>query len=386
MSPQFRTALYFFFQFFSGGAFHAYGGIYFASLGFSANQIGFLNTFPTFIVLIIGLFFGRIADRAKDWRQVLVLVTGISFLFSCGIVFAREYWIVLAFWSVALIAQTMAVPVADGAATFLTKQGRGQVGTFRALSTLGYIFSLFGTTYFILGFGGAMFGLLFATLSLLRFAGAVAMPNFKSPEEQAVKAPGLKVFQLLGQAWLTLPLLGWAIVYSTLQVLNSFLALILKVNGISTDMIGWLFATGAIAEAIVFFFFRHVADRFDLRVLILISCAVSVMRWVAMTQDQSLVALFFLQSLHGITYALGFIACVTYISKHTPTNNAAEAQTLFNVMQLVSAIVTITLFGGLMEAYGKQAFWGSAAIALLGVVIVLSSFRTRAPTAPVQQR
>jgi MFS transporter, PPP family, 3-phenylpropionic acid transporter len=386
MSAQSRTALYFLTQFFSSGAFHAYGGIWFASLGFSANQIAALSSFPIFVVLIINIFIGRIADRAKDWRHVLFIGALASFLFSCGLMFASTYSVVFIFWSLALIAQSIIVPVADGAALFLTQQGRGQISTLRGLSTIGYIVSLFVTGYLVQGYGGAVFAAMFAAFSGARALAAFTMPEFKTLQEQAKPVTSINIAAQLHKPGLVLPLLGWSIVYATIQVLNSFLALIFQKAGYSEWTISMLIATGAVAEAIVFFIFRHVAYRFDLRLLILFSCAVTVLRWVIMATEPSLPVHFMLQSLHGITYALGFLACVSHIGRNTPKGNAAEAQSLFMTMQLIAAIAVITIFGGLVEAYGAKAFWGSAAIALLGVACVLASYRFKppAPTVPDQ--
>ncbi len=372
---QFRISLYYFFQFFSGGAFHAYGGIWFASKGFSANEIGALNSFPIFLVLLSNIFVGRIADRASDWRQVIVIGATASFLFSVGLLFFDDYVPIFVFWSLALIAQSLLVPVGDGAAMFLTQQGRAQIGTLRGLSTVGYLVSLFVTGYAIEGFGGAAFAMLFVGFSALRALGAAVLPNFKSPLERLADTPPLG-FTLFRNYFLSLPLLGWSIVYATHQVLNSFIALLFKQQGIEESVIGWLLASGAATEALVFFLFQHVAKRFDLRLMILLSCCVAVVRWIAMAQEPSLPVLFGLQLLHGITYALGFVSCVSFIGRQTSSGNAAEAQSLFNVMQMVSAIVVITLFGGLVEAYGSGAYYGSAVVALIGILVVAYGLRS----------
>jgi MFS transporter, PPP family, 3-phenylpropionic acid transporter len=367
---QLRTSLYYFVQFFSGGAFHAYGGIWFASKGFSATEIGALNSFPIFLVLVSNIFVGRIADRASDWRQVIVVGAIASFMFSTGLLVSDDYYPIFAFWSLALVAQSLIVPVGDGAAMFLTQQGRAQIGTLRGLSTVGYLVSLFVTGYVIQGFGGAAFALLFVGFSAMRALGATLLPHFKTLSEQGANSKPLGL-SLFCNYFLSLPLLGWSIVYATHQVLNSFIALLFKQQGIAESTIGWLLASGAMTEALVFFLFQHVAKRFDLRLMILLSCSVAVVRWLAMAQEPSLPILFGLQLLHGITYALGFVSCVSFIGRHTSSGNAAEAQSLFNVMQMVSAIVVITLFGGLVDAYGSKAYYGSAGVALIGALVAV---------------
>ncbi len=386
MNQQLRTALYYFSQFWSGGAFHTYGGIWFASLGFTATQIGLVNTVPTLIVLLSNVIVGKIADRAKDWRQVLIICGIISLVFAAGLMFSRDFYAVFFFWSVALIAQTLAVPVGDAAATYLARDGRGSIGTMRALSTIGYIVALFVTGYVIQGFGGGVFAALFAGFSAFRAAAAFALPPFKTKQIEAApqhKHSGVSHF---AAPWLLFPLLGWSIVYATLQVLNSFLALILKHQGMEESTISWLIAWGALTEALVFYTFIRFSHKLDLRFWILVSCGVTVLRWIAMANTPSLPYLFALQSLHGISYALGFVACVTYIAKHTSHTVAAEAQSTFTVIQMITAVIVVTAFGGLLEAYAEKAFYGSAIVALIGTAFALASFwfKPPAPTAPGQ--
>ncbi len=382
MNQQFRTALYYFSQFWSGGAFHTYGGIWFASLGFTATQIGLANTVPTAIVLLSNIVVGKLADRARDWRQVLVICTAISALFSAGLIFFSGFYAVFFFWSVALIMQTLAVPVGDAAATYLAREGRGNIGTMRSLSTVGYIVSLFATGYLMQGFGGGVFAAVFAAFSVFRALAAFLLPNFKSaPEPQSPQQSHSSLRHFLSP-WLLLPLLGWAIVYATLQVLNSFLALILKQQGVAEGTIGWLIAWGAITEAVVFFTFIRFSHLLDLRLWVVISCAMTVVRWIAMANTPSVELMFVLQSFHGISYALGFVACVTHIAKHTSHTVAAEAQSTFNVIQMISAVIVVTSFGGLLERYGVAAFYASAAVALLGTGISLAALWFNSPINP----
>jgi MFS transporter, PPP family, 3-phenylpropionic acid transporter len=362
---QLRTSLYYFSQFWSGGAFHSYGGIWFASLGFTATQIGLANTVPTFIVLLSNIFVGKLADRAKDWRQVLVIGSVVSLMAAVALVFATGFTAVFLFWSIGLIAQTLAVPVGDAAATYLQKEGRGSIGTMRALSTVGYIAALFVTGYIIQGYGGGVFAILFAVFTAFRAIGAWGLPAFKAGKTKFVQKPKSSLGIYTSPA-LIMPLLAWAIAYATLQVLNSFLALILKQQGIAEGTIGLLIAWGAVTEALVFFTFIRFSHLLDLRVWILISCGVTVLRWIAMANAPPLELLFVLQTLHGISYALGFVACVSYIAKHTSHTVAAEAQSAFNVIQMIAAIIVVTAFGGLLERYGESAFYASAVVALVG--------------------
>ena len=120
ISPEARTALYYFVSFTSSGAAVAYAGIWFAQQGLSAAEIGIVNALPVLIVLGLNLVVGRLADRAGDWRQVIVAGALLSAAIPFGLFFAHGFWGILVVWTcgalpVAAIA-TVQVPSTAAAA------------------------------------------------------------------------------------------------------------------------------------------------------------------------------------------------------------------------------------------------------------------------------
>ena len=90
-----------------------------------------------------------------------------------------------------------------------------------------------------------------------------------------------------------------------------------------------------------------------------------------MSYDPTTAALVALQLLHGITFALGFLACVTYIGRNSPVNVAAEAQSFFLVLQQIAAIAVITVFSWLAAGTSTMAFSGNAIMAFVGTGVVV---------------
>jgi len=179
--------------------------------------------------------------------------------------------------------------------------------------------------------------------------------------------------------WFLLPLVGWAMVFGTHLLLNAFQALVWKEQGIGEHIIGLLITAGAISEAIVFFAFARFAKRFTARSLILTSALVSVARWVAKAFSPGVEILFGLQLLHGVTFALGYIGCVSFIANWTSEDIAAEAQSFFQVLQQAMSVIVILGFGALLEPLGAKGFFASAAFALVGAGLIWLSLRMQQP-------
>lgn len=369
-SPIQRTGFFFFSQFIAGGTANAFAGIWLSQQNLSAQQIGMVNSVPVAVLLAINIFVGRIADRANDWRQVIVFGAVASALSAMGLFWANGFAAILTVFVLTATAQSMIVPIADAAALHLTASSKGGLGIMRSLSTLGYLFGLVVSGFLIGHFGSWLFVPLFVGLSFARVWGALLLPHFKTVIGNHATGHEHHFREFL-QPWLLLPLMGWAIVYGTHLVLNGFQSLIWSQQGYSTSAVSLLIAVGAVSEAVAFFLYQRVADRLRARWLILLSGVITVLRWWAMSYDPPASALVALQLLHGITFALGFLACVSYIGRNSPVNVAAEAQSFFLVLQQIAGIVVITVFSWLAAGTSAVAFCGNAIMALAGTCVVV---------------
>jgi PPP family 3-phenylpropionic acid transporter len=378
-SPELRVSTFYFFQSMSVGAVNAFAGIWLSAAGLNEQQIGIIYAAPIVVLLVISLTLGRIADRARDWRQVIIIGAVASGIFPVGLFFVTGFSGILVFWTLAVVAQWGVTPVTDAAALRMARRRGSDFGTFRAWGTVSYLMVILICGYALERFGTPLFLPLFVTLCLMRSLASFGLPKLRAGEKQVAPKSGAVHLLHVMKPWFVLPLIGWSLVYSTHLTLNAFLGLVLKQQGLPTDIIGMLIALSAASEAVLFFTFKRFATRFSARNLILISCLTSVLRWVAMSFGPGIEVLVLLQLLHSVTYALGFIACVNFIANWTNEEIAAEAQGFFTVLQLATGIITVLVFGSLAGAWGAKAFLASAFVSALGAALVWLSTRLKHP-------
>jgi PPP family 3-phenylpropionic acid transporter len=382
LSPEFRAAAYYFTIFMAPGVATAYAGIWFAGQGLDANQIGVINALPVFIMLVLNLVVGRIADRASDWRQVIVVGSILSGIIPIALFFVSDFWGILIVWTLAALPISSIGPVLDAATMRMTRRRGTDYGGIRATGTVGYMLVIFITGYIVAWFGGWTFLWLFVGVSIVRGLVSLALPNFRAPKDESAPESAVKKAAHLLEVmkpWFLLPLVGWAMVFGTHLLLNAFQALVWKEQGIAEDVIGLLITVGALSEAALFFGFRRLSKRFTARALILLSAIVSVGRWIAMGFSPSVEWLFALQLLHGVTFALGYIGCVSFIANWTDEAIAAEAQSFFGVLQQAMTVIVILGFGALLGPLGAGGFFVSAAFAGVGAVLIWLSLRLQQP-------
>lgn len=373
VSPELRTTAFYFTYFMANGASVVFLPIWLAQKGINPEQTGIINALPIFAIMALNLIVGRIADRASDWRQVIVIGALVAGIIPIGLLWVNEFWGILLVWTLAALPAGAIGPVMDAATMRMTRRNGTDFGTIRAWGTVGYMLLNAGTGFLVVWFGSDIFVPLFIGLVLLRAAMALFLPKFRAPASQAtlgaVRPVAGKLREVL-KPWFLLPLAGFSIIYGTHWILNAFAALLWKQQGISEDIIGPLIALGALSEASMMFAWRFFGGRVSARTVLLISAVVTVLRWVAMAFSPPVWLLIPLQMLHGVTFALGYLGGVHFIANWTSEDIAAETQSYFVVAQQAMSVIALVGFGWIVGALGPHGYFVAAAFAAVGALCI----------------
>ena len=371
-APMTRVRAYFFVQFMSIGIANGYAGLWLASIGLDNFQIGILNSVPMLAVMTFTLFVGRMADRASDWRQIIVVGGLLGALLPLGMYVSHVFWWVLLVWSLAAVTQGTILPVADAAAMRMARREGADFGVLRALSTIGYLLVVMGGGFVLGQQGVAYFLPLLILFGVLRAVAAVGLPRMRAQDAARSPRPANSFLRSL-RPWFLMPLIAWALIDANHFILNGFQALLWSQQGVPTQTIGLLITTGALAETAMFFGFARVARRFSPLAIMFAAAMISVIRWLAMSMAPEVPVVLALQLLHAFTFAMGYLAAMNFIADHTHEDVAAEAQSFLKMLQLTTAAIALVGFGALAEAFGSLAYLASALLALAGGVAVLAA-------------
>ena len=383
LSPEARTTFFYLTFFMGPGAAVMFLPIWLSEKGITPEQIGLINAVPVFAILAVNMVIGRIADRAEDWRGVIVVGALIAGVAPLGLFIANDFVGILLIWTLASLPGGGIAPVLDAATMRMTRRNNTDFGTIRAWGTVGFMLFNALTGLLVVWFGSAIFVPLFVALMMLRALVALQLPRFRAPPEQlpisTLVRTGGGVKEMLAQPWFTLPLVGFCIVIGTHFVLNAFASLLWKEQGISEAVIGPLIALGAGSEAAMMFAWKRFGGRISARHLMLAAAVVSVLRWTVMAFSPPVAVLVLLQLSHGITFALGYLGCVHFIANWTSEDIAAETQSLFTVGQQATSVLAAIGFGWLVAGWGAHAFLAAAAMAAVGAACIAVSLRLKQP-------
>ena len=83
-SPELRASLFQFTVYLPGAISSVFLGIWLSEHGLPADQIGIINAVPMLCLLVLNMIVGRLADRANDWRTVIVIISLIGAAIRSG--------------------------------------------------------------------------------------------------------------------------------------------------------------------------------------------------------------------------------------------------------------------------------------------------------------
>ena len=382
LSPELRASIFHFTVFTTNGAASAYFGAWMIGHGISPGQIGIVNAAPLFVLLLINVFVGKLADRAGDWRQMIILLAVLAGITPFGLFFVTGFVGVLIVWTVFSIPSGSLPPVVDAATLRMTQRNGTSFGAIRGWGTLGSMAATAVTGLIVGWLGPSSFMPVLVGFAVVRTLLSFQLPLFRAPARVATLADnGQRAGKLkeVLKPWFVLPLVAFALVQATHFILSGFASLAWKQQGISDGVLGLLIATSPAAEAVIMFVWQRIGKRVSARQMILAACVVTVFRWTAVAMSPPVWVLFLLQTLHAVTFAVGYLGTVHFIANWTSEDIAAEAQSFSFVLQQGTAVVALVLFGWLFGLFGPAAFLAAAAMGLIGAVCVLWSLQLRPP-------
>ncbi len=377
LSPELRAAIYHFTVYAAVGVSSVYFAIWLTQRGIGPDEIGIINAAPVLVMLAINVLIGRLADKAKDWRQMIIILSLLAGAVPIGLFFVSGFWGILLVWTLSMVPALALVPVTDAATLRMTQRRGTNFSTVRGWGTIGYLVTAGASGPLIAWLGDAAFLPLFVAFGLLRSILSLQLPLFRA--EGVARQVGTGRLREVLKPWFVFTLLGLAVLYGTHSALGAFAALQWMKQGISESLIGPLFAVAAAAEAVMMFAWARLKIKLSARHIIILAALLAAVRWGAMAFSPPVWVLFGLQMLHSITFAMGYLGGIYFIANWTSEEIAAEAQGFSYVVQQTMSVAVLVAMGWGLNVFGDRAWFGLTPYANYGAGLVMVSLRLRPP-------
>ena len=313
-----------------------------------------------------------LARRADATRNVRWMLAGAC---AAAAVAALVYAAPVAGWPLVPVALAQAAalapiaPFADAIAISAAERAGFAYGAVRGVGSGAFVLATLAAGALANTFGWIVTA--FAQALLL----GVAAPLAARTPEPAAQGPPQDVSwrKLLAIAPFRQIIAIAALVLGSHALHDGFAIIYWTKAGVSPRAAGFLWSESVAAEVVVFLFLgprllAAIGERFALLVALL----AAVLRWSVMALTASATAMMFTEPLHGLSFALLHLSCMSVIGRTVPPALAASAQAFYGAVGIGLANIVLSALSGLIFArYAGHAFWFMAALAAAALPLVL---------------
>lgn len=346
-----------------------YWNLYLQSMGFQAQAIGELNAIIGLSRVIAPTFWGSLADRTGQHRKLVQLNSLLAALCFAGLLIQQSYlWIAIVmglfsfFWSAALtLFETVTLAHLESQPHRYTH--------LRLWGSLGFIFTviLFGGLFQYVDISllplltvGLFINIWLATL-LVPTAPVATTTSARLPFKQVLQQP--TVIALLTVGFL---------MQTSHGPYYNFYTIYLEQHGYSSFYIGQLWALGVIAEIGIFLVLHRLLKRFNLRDLLILSLALSSIRWLMIGYGvEWWIVLLLAQLLHAASFGMYHGVAIQLIRQYFTTHHQGRGQALYSSIGFgAGSVVGSLLSGYTWDTLGATlSYWVAAIICVIAIMI-----------------
>lgn len=369
-----RLSAAYFFYFASLGVFVPYWAPYLASLGYGSQAIGQLIAISMGTKIFAPYVWGWIADHTGHRTALIRIASGLSALAFAGLWLDDGFvWLAIImaaysfFWNAVL-------PQFETATMNYVQDDHGLYSHIRLWGSVGFI-----ATAVFLGWWQESYGVdaiaLFMLLMLLGVALVSLLVKDHSPEHSDTHQP---IGPILKKPYVMAFFVACFLIQLSHGSYYTFFSIYLEQAGYSKTVIGLLWGLGVVAEVLVFAFMRSFMQHCGIYGMLVISVALTSLRWVLIAYCvESVPVLLFAQLLHAASFGIFHAASIVIVHQVFKGRLQGRGQALYSSMSFgAGGAVGALLSGYLWEAWGGEfTYLVSAAIAGLGVLVVVLGMR-----------
>ncbi|WP_197457399.1 MFS transporter [Crenobacter luteus] len=348
------------------GLFNPYWPLYLARLGLSPWQLSVLVSLLGVARIVAPTFWGGLADRLGRRNPVLRATTLLAALAFAPILWLHDFWPLFALLSLSHFFWAASLPLVEAGAAEATRAAPGRYGRTRVWGSIGFMLVALAAGY-------ALTTVSLAALPALLLAGLLVLmaAAWRVPETGArptSDAPPASLRALIARPGLPALLVACFLMAFAHGPYYTFYSIALAGLGYGQGAIGALWALGVVCEIVLFWKLPTLVGRRDPAVLLFVSLAVAVLRFVLLATALGQPALVLLaQTLHAFTFGLHHAASVALLQRIVPPAQAARGQGLYLAVSFgLGGTLGGLVAGALWPAGGAALVYGLSALAALG--------------------
>ncbi|WP_171062330.1 MFS transporter [Acinetobacter sp. CIP 102129] len=356
------------------GTFMPYWNLYLQDQGFNYKQIGILSSIAIITRFFAPLIWGWIADKSGK-RMLLVRIA--TWMEAC--IWFAIFIIPNSFQSIALLMlvfsffQNAILAQFEGVTLFWLGEKRAELyGKVRKWGSVGFIVGVFAVGALLEIIPISMLPILLLSVSFLAFLWSFSI---KEPEHAPSSQKRLEPLLPILKKPMVAAFFGIEFILLFSQApFYSFYSNFLKEIGFSTMQIGTLWATGVIAEIVMFAVAQKVFFiRFSWRTLVAACLILTSLRWLLVGMlNTHFIGQLLAQCLHAFSFGLFHLIAMKVIFQNFSAEQQGRGQALYSTMWGLGVASGSLLAGHYWQILsGATIFLCASVVVLLGLILVV---------------
>ncbi|MEZ5895609.1 MAG: MFS transporter [Parvularculaceae bacterium] len=360
--------------------------------GFTAPAIGLITGAALGARLAFGPAVAFWADRLVNPATALRAVSLLFAIGAMGLALSPGKALIAVSTVAVLWSFGLLVPLSDTAVLRADRAGDLQYGQTRALGSFAFVLTNIFGGMVIASTGISASVKIMAAAGLATFVIAMTLPVRRAPPGEAGAAAlnwrdGVR---LISNPVFALFLFAAAMIQGAHAAYYSFSILHWTALDYSPRTIGFLWATGVLAEIVLLMRLRALLRRIPPVWLIALGGAGALVRWGITATSPPLAILFLTQTMHALTFAATYTGSIEFIDRAAPRTLTNTAMTLMSTTGVGAMTGLATVAAGFLYAsggapamYALMAAMGG--LGAIGAVLLLRVWRGETLTlAPVR--
>jgi MFS transporter, PPP family, 3-phenylpropionic acid transporter len=350
--------------------------VWLKSKGLDANEISLVVALSLFLRIVVSPFFASVADRLGDRRRVVLWLAWASLGAAALFLVADGFGPILLIALVLNAVFPSISPLVETISMRARIEEGMNYGRVRLWGSITFVAASVGAGWLLEWTAPSIIAICFVAALLSNVAGVWLLPK-DAPRRAKPRVPRSRfadVVEIGRHPVFVLFVVTASLTQATHAVYYAFGSLAWQAQGYSDTVIGLLWATGVIAEIVLFYISGPLMARLGAVRLVMLAAVAAMIRWTVTALNPPVVLLFLIQALHAFTFGAAHLGAVQFVAQAAPPRLAATAQSLYAAMAsgVIMGLVTMGV-GPVYEELGAHAYFimaAAGAVAFGGAVLV----------------
>ena len=367
-APYWRLSSFYFFYFASLGALIPYWSLYLKSLDYSAQSIGVLMAIIPATKIFAPYLWGWMADHTRHPLSIIRLANLLAVVTFAGVFVNTGFvWLALVLFAFSFFWNS-SLPLFEAMTLNHLGDDEHKYSVIRLWGSLGFIMMvvLLGEYFDITSIDRAPV-IITVLLTGILLASLIVPERLSKQHESQVP-----IMHVIRQPVVLAFLLVCFLMLVSHGPYYTFYSIYLENHGYSRGMIGLLWAIGVMAEVIVFLIMHRLLVAIDIRKLLLVTCALTSLRWLLIGFFiDTLSVLFFAQLFHAFSFGVFHAVSISLVHRFFTGRHQGRGQALYASLSFGAGGAAGSLLSGVLWDRIDHAWLFTLAAFVAGVAMLV---------------